>query len=133
MLCYVQQNMCSKYERWEKDNFHGFDPEGMEFNEVIGKVSNVGLPWRECERVLLPVNIKNEHWVAVALDFYEQRLHVYDSMRSPTIRGQLRPLALMLPKLLAQLGFYDLQPPNKQLKENEGWSVELETTPQQDG
>ena len=125
--------MFVKFRLWQEKRFSAFDPDGMEYNEVLGKNKNGGWPWTESERVLVPVNLKNEHWVAVALNFHEQIIHVYNSGKSPTMRGQLRPLAIMLPKLLDQLGFYDIKPPKKKLGPNGVWSVELEPTAKQDG
>lgn len=125
--------MYGHFQQWKNKRTKFFDPEGFEYNEVLGKLSNGGIPWRDCDQVLVPVNINNAHWVAVALDFSEQKMYVYNSMKSPNISQQLRPLGVMLPKLLKQLAFYDNKPPKKKLRANESWGLEIKHTAKQDG
>ena len=105
----------------------------MEFNEVLGRIDNAHTPWRDCQKVLLPVNVDGDHWVALALNFHEQKLHVYNSLRGPTIRGQLCPITKMLPMLLKAVGFYEQKKPKRELREDEGWAIEVQPTPKQKG
>ena len=80
----------------------------------------------------MPVNVDEDHWVAVALNFHEQKLHVYNSLRGAMIKGQLCPLTKMLPMLLKAVAFYDQKKPKK-LKEDEGWGIEVEACAKQTG
>lgn len=62
----------------------------------------------------MPVNVTNQHWVAVCVDLMRRNFTIYDSMRSATrdefICDLLNPIATMFPSLLIQSGFYAMRP-----------------------
>lgn len=58
-------------------------------------------------QLYIPININNQHWVALCADITRRKLTVYNSMHSAAQDGFicdiLKPMATMLPSLLALL------------------------------
>lgn len=65
-------------------------------------------------QLYIPININNQHWVALCADITRRKLTVYNSMHSAAQDGFicdiLKPMATMLPTLLVQSGFYEHRP-----------------------
>ncbi|KAL5812574.1 hypothetical protein ACOSQ3_027524 [Xanthoceras sorbifolium] len=59
----------------------------------------------------MPVNVDGYHWVLAAVNLVERKVRIYDSLckdTDPSFREQyLAPLALLLPSLMYQGGYFE--------------------------
>ncbi|PRQ47901.1 putative powdery mildew resistance protein, RPW8 [Rosa chinensis] len=102
--------------RWEdfQNNSKSYKWDSDLRDYPLGKSPKYARRWSEVDHLYLPININNQHWVAVCADIIRRKLTVYNSMRSATqdefISNILKPMATMLPSLLVQSGFYEHRP-----------------------
>ncbi|XP_024160257.1 sentrin-specific protease 2-like isoform X2 [Rosa chinensis] len=80
----------------------------------LGKSPQFTRLWSEVDCLYIPVNVTNQHWVAVCVDLMRRKFTIYDSMlsanRDEFICDLLNPIATMFPSLLIQSGFYKMRP-----------------------
>lgn len=102
--------------RWksfqENPNSYQWDSDIMGY--PLGKSPQFTRLWSEVDYLYMPVNVSNQHWVAVCVDLMRRKFTIYDSMRSATpdefICDLVNPIATMFPSLLIQSGFYAMRP-----------------------
>ncbi|KAK9229377.1 hypothetical protein WN944_022339 [Citrus x changshan-huyou] len=77
-------------------------------------------------RVLIPINLEDNHWVVARVDFRRKQISIYDSVkefREDKTYGQLlKPLQVIFPQWLEDVGFYDIRP-NLRSAEPENWLI----------
>ena len=65
-------------------------------------------------QVLIPINLEDNHWVVARVDFQRKQISIYDSIkefREDKTYGQLlKPLQVIFPQWLEDVGFYDIRP-----------------------
>ncbi|KAF3440778.1 hypothetical protein FNV43_RR19064 [Rhamnella rubrinervis] len=59
------------------------------------------------DKVLMPLNIEDRHWVLANIDLVKRQIYLYDSTLSKsTYRDQFKPLWIMLSYILKQANFF---------------------------
>ncbi|CAH9075482.1 unnamed protein product [Cuscuta epithymum] len=82
--------------------------------------------WRSFERVLLPLNIQNKHWILAEVVLQKKLVRVYDSLKSGRSVFHVRELCDRLPYLHSLFTMSPLE------KEVQPWVADLvEGVPQQ--
>ena len=84
-------------------------------------------------QVLIPINLEDNHWVVLHVDFQRKQMSIYDSMKEfredKTYCQLLKPLQVIFPQLLEDVVFYDIRP---NLHSAEPWKlVSVDDVPQQ--
>ena len=82
---------------------------------------------------LIPIHLEDNHWVVARVDFRRKQISIYDSMkefREDKTYGQiLKPLQVIFPQWLEDVGFYSIQP---NLRSVEPWKLmSVDDVPQQ--
>ncbi|CAH9077780.1 unnamed protein product [Cuscuta epithymum] len=84
--------------------------------------------WRSLERVLIPLNIENKHWILAEVVIDKKRVRVYDSMKTARSVFYVRELCERLPYL------HRVFTMSLEEGETQPWVAELvESVPQQGG
>ncbi|KAF3438726.1 hypothetical protein FNV43_RR21490 [Rhamnella rubrinervis] len=69
--------------------------------------SPLGRNRKDCDFVLMPLNIEDRHRVLANIDLVKRQIYLYDSTLSKsTYRDQFKPLWIMLPYILKQANFF---------------------------
>ncbi|KAL9409636.1 hypothetical protein AB3S75_047951 [Citrus x aurantiifolia] len=100
---------------------------------IDGREDTKSKPFADVDMVLIPINLENNHWVVARVDFQRKQIEIYDSMkefREDKTYGQfLKPLQVIFPQWLEDVGFYDSRP---NLRSAEPWKlVSIDDVPQQ--
>ncbi|XP_050369160.1 uncharacterized protein LOC126787285 isoform X2 [Argentina anserina] len=97
---------------WNNTTSYEWDSDILDY--PLGKSPQFTRQWSEVDYLYIPVNISDQHWVAVRVDLMRRKFTIYDSMQSASrdefICDLLNPLATMFPSLLIQSGFYEMRP-----------------------
>ncbi|KAH9671507.1 hypothetical protein KPL70_017399 [Citrus sinensis] len=100
---------------------------------IVGREDTKSKPFADVDMVLIPINLEDNHWVVARVDFQHKQIEIYDSMkefREDKTYGQfLKPLQVIFPQWLEDVGFYDNRP---NLRSAEPWKlVSIDDVPQQ--
>ena len=63
--------------------------------------------------VFIPVNLNRDHWVLARIDFYKNKVWIYDSLLTfqddKKYKFQFKPFEVIFPRWLKYIGFYNIR------------------------
>ncbi|GAY62662.1 hypothetical protein CUMW_219620 [Citrus unshiu] len=88
----------------------------------------------DVDMLLIPVNLDGAHWVLARVDFWKNKVWIYDSLLTfrddKRYKLKFKPLEVIFPRWLEYVGFYNIRP---ELRSEDPWKViAVKSAPQQE-
>ena len=134
--CLFSQNV---FGRWESFQGKGFvwDDDDLLIRYILGEYPRIGKSWMEVERIYIPINVFENHWILGEVDLPSWSIFIYDSMRGSGARDKeifnlILPFARIIADLLTKFNYLDNHPEIKWLECTELLITQADNVPQQD-
>ncbi|GAY54087.1 hypothetical protein CUMW_153960 [Citrus unshiu] len=101
---------------------------------LCGRQHTMSKSMTDVDMLLIPVNLDGEHWVLARVDFWKNKVWIYDSLLTcrddKRYRLKFKPLEVIFPRWLEYVGFYNIRP---ELRSADPWKViAVRSAPQQE-
>ena len=78
---------------------------------VSGRRPRLGTKWEGAHALAFPLNLEQQHWIAVYVNLQEANIKVMDSniytYKDDHLKSFIEPLSIMIPKLLKQSKLFE--------------------------
>ncbi|GAY58953.1 hypothetical protein CUMW_190820 [Citrus unshiu] len=101
---------------------------------LCGRQHTMSKSMTDVDMLLIPVNLDGAHWVLARVDFWKNKVWIYDSLLTfrdnKRYKLKFKSLEVIFPRWLEYVGFYNIRP---ELRSADPWKVvAVKSAPQQE-
>ncbi|GAY65952.1 hypothetical protein CUMW_245020 [Citrus unshiu] len=101
---------------------------------LCGRQNTMSKSMTDVDMLLIPINLDGTHWVVARVDFWKNKVWIYDSLLTfhddKRYKLKFKPLEVIFSRWLEYVGFYNIRP---ELRSADPWKViAVKSAPQQE-